>query len=94
MELLTPGMAHGEATEGSPEMLGGSSDGLERLRHGAKEHAVEHAGILEAQRVEGVRQRQHHMDGGHVEHRTLPGGEPGRLGGTVALGAVPHGDRS
>jgi hypothetical protein len=70
-------------------MLGGTSDVLERLCHGATEHAVEHAGIVEAQGAEGVRQCTHHMDVGDVEHLTFPGGEPGGLGGSVALGAVP-----
>ena len=36
-----------------------------------------------------MRQRKHHMNVGDVEHLTFPGGEPGGLGGAVALGAVP-----
>jgi hypothetical protein len=89
VELLTPGMEHREAAEVRPEMLGVASDVLERLCHHAKEHAVQHAGIVEAQGAEGVRQCKHHMDVGDVEHLTFPGGEPGGLGGAVARGAVP-----
>ena len=89
VELLSPGMEHRQAAEVRPEMLGVASDVLERLCHRAKEHAVKHAGIVEAQGAEGVRQCQHHMNVGGVEHLTLPGGEPGGLGGAVALGAVP-----
>jgi hypothetical protein len=89
VELLAPGMEHRQAAEVCPEMLGGASDVLERLCHRAQEHAVEHAGIVEAQGAEGVRQGKPHMDGGDVEYLTFPGGEPGRLGGAVALGAVP-----
>jgi hypothetical protein len=89
VELLAPGMEHCQAAEVRPEMLGVASDVLERLCHRAKEHAVEHAGIVEAQGAEGVRQGKHHMDVGDVKYLTFPGGEPGRLGGAVALGAVP-----
>ena len=64
------------------------SDVLEGLCHGTKEHAIEDAGILEAQGAEGVWQRKHHMDVGDIEHLTFPRGEPGHLGGPVTLGAV------
>jgi hypothetical protein len=89
VELLTPGMEHGAAAEVCPKMLGGASDILECLCHGAKEQAVEHAGIVETQGAEGVRQGKHHMDVRNVKDLALSGREPGGLCGAVALGAVP-----
>jgi hypothetical protein len=88
VELLAPGMEHGEAAEVRPKMLRVPGDVLERLCHGTKEHAVEDAGILEAQGTEGVWQRKPHMDIGDIEHFTFPRGEPGHLSGSVTLGAV------
>jgi hypothetical protein len=88
VELLPPGMEHGEAADVRPKMLRVPGDVLEGLGHGTKEYAVEDAGILEAQGAEGVWQRQHHMDVGDIEHLTFPRGEPGHLGGPVTLGAV------
>jgi len=88
VELLAPGMEPGEAADVRPKMLRVSGDVLERLCHGPKEHAVEDAGILEAQGTEGVWQREHHMDIGDIEHFAFPRGEPGHLSGSVTLGAV------
>ena len=89
VEVLAPGMEPCQAAEVRTEMLGGASAVLERLCHRAQEQAVQHAGMVEAQGAEGVRQCQHHMNVGDVEHLTFPGGEPGGLGGAVARGAVP-----
>ena len=88
VELLAPGMEPGEAADVRPKMLRVSGDVLERLCHGPKEHAVEDAGILEAQGTEGVWQREHHMDIGDIEHFAFPRGEPGHLSGSVTRGAV------
>jgi hypothetical protein len=88
MELLAPRMEHRQAANLGPKMLRVPSDVLECLHHGAKQHAVEQAGILEAQGTEEMWQREHDMDVGDVEHLTLPGSKPGRLCSPVALGAV------
>ena len=88
VELLAPGMAHRPAADGRPEMLRGPGDILERRRHGPQAQALEHARGVEAQGTEEWRQRTDHRDGGHGKPRTLPSGEPGRVGGPLALGAV------
>jgi hypothetical protein len=88
VELLAPGMEHRQAADVRPEMLRVPGDILERLRHGPKEQAIEHTRVVEAQGTEEMRQRKDDMDVGHVKHLTLPSGEPGRLGGPLALGAV------
>ena len=49
VELLAPGMEHREAADLGPEMLGVAGDVLEGLGDGAKEQAIEHAGVLEGQ---------------------------------------------
>jgi hypothetical protein len=69
-------------------MLRVPRDVLERLHHGATQHAVEQAGILEAQGTEEMWQREHDMDVRDVEPLTLPVSQPGCLCSPVALGAV------
>jgi len=88
VEWLAPGMEHRQAADVRPEMLRVPGDVLERLRHGPKEHALEHTRVVEAQGTEGMRQCKHPMDVGHGKHLALPSGEPSRLGGPMALGAV------
>src|SRR5262245_26214698 len=88
VELLPPGMEHGQATDLRAKMLRVPGDVLEGLCHSTQEHAVEDAGILQAQGAESVWQRKHHMDVGDIEPLTFPRGEPGHLGGPLTLGAV------
>ena len=91
VELLAPGVEHGEAADLRAEMLGGPGDVLERLGDGAKEEAIEVAGILEGQGPQSVRQGKDDMDVGRREHLTFPGHEPGSLRGamTFRTAAVP-----
>jgi len=49
MQLLAPGVQHGEATDLGPEMLRVPGDILEALGDGAKEQAIEVAGVLQRQ---------------------------------------------
>jgi hypothetical protein len=88
VELLAPGMEHRQAADVRPEMLRVPGDILERLRHGPKEEVIEHPRVVEAQGTEDMGQRKDDMDVGNVKHLALPSGEPGRLGGPMALGAV------
>ena len=88
MQLLAPGVQHGEAPNLRAEMLGVSGDVLEGLRHGAKEQAIEVAGVLERQGPQVVRQGKDHMGVGRLEHLPLPGGEPRGLRGAMTFGAA------
>ena len=88
VQLLAPGMEHGEAADLRPEMLGVSSDVLERLRDRAKEQAIEQAGVLECQGPQVVWQGKDHMDVGGVQDLPLPGGEPRGLRRAMAFGAA------
>ena len=88
VQLLAPGVEHGEAAELGPEMFGVLSNVLECLGDGAKEQAIEWARVLEHQRPQIVWQGKDDMDVRRVEHLALPGREPGGLGGAMAFGAA------
>ena len=47
VQLLAPGVQHGEAPDLRTQVLGGLGDVLEGLRHGTKEQALEVAGGLQ-----------------------------------------------
>jgi len=61
VQLLAPGMEHGEAAELRSEMLRVPGDVLERLGDGAKEQPIEGVGVLQLQGSEVVRQGKDHM---------------------------------
>ena len=88
VQLLAPGVEHGEAADLCPEMLRVPSDVLEGLGDRAKEQAIEVAGVLQRQGSEVVRQGKEHMTVGGIEHLALPGGEPRGLGGAMTFGAA------
>ena len=88
VELLAPGMEHGEAADLGPEMRGVPGDVLERLRDGAKEQPIEQARVLQRQRPEVVRQGKDHMTVGDSEEFLLSGGEPRHLGRPMTCGAA------
>ena len=88
VQLLAPGVEHGEAPNLRAEMLGVPSDILERLRHRAKEQPIEQAGVLERQGPQVVRQGKDHMAVGGLEDLPLPGGEPRGLRGAMTFGAA------
>jgi hypothetical protein len=88
VELLAPGMEHGEAADLRPEMLRVPGDVLEGLGHRAKQQAIEGAGVLQRQGPQGVRQGKDHMGVGRLEDLVFPGGEPRSLGRAVAFRAA------
>jgi hypothetical protein len=89
VELLAPGMEHGEPADLCAEMLGVPGDVLKRLGDGAKEEPVEQARVLQRQGTQVVRQGKDPMDVWRVEHLALPGREPRGLGRAMAFGAAP-----
>jgi hypothetical protein len=88
VQLLAPGMEHGEAADLRSEMLGVPGDILERLGDGAKEQPIQGAGVLQRQGSEVVREGKEHMTVGGIKHLALPGGEPRGLGGAMTFGAA------
>jgi hypothetical protein len=88
VQLLAPGVEDGEATDLGPKMRRVLGNILEGLRDGAKEQAIEVAGVLQRQGTQVVRQGKDHMRVGRLEELPLPGGEPGSLSSTVTCGAA------
>ena len=88
LQLLAPGVEHSEAPKLRAETFGGLGDVLETLRHGAKEQAIELAGVLQRQGPQVMWQGKDHMTVGGIEHLALPGGEPRGLGGAMTFGAA------
>src|SRR6266568_144197 len=88
MQLLAPGVEHGEAADLGPKMLGGPGDVLERLGDRAKEQAIEVAGVLKHQGCEVVREGKDHMTIGGIEDLPLPSGKPRGLGRAVTFGTT------
>src|SRR5213593_2839536 len=88
VQLLAPGVEHGEAADLGPEMLGVPGDVLERLGDRAKEQPIEQARVLKCQRPEVMRQGKDHMAVGSLEEFPLPGGEPRGLGRAVTFGTA------
>ena len=93
VQLLAPGVQHGEAANLRPEMFRVPGDVLEGLGDRAKEQAIEVAGVLQRQGPQGVRQGKDHMGVGRLENLLLPGSQPRGLRGAMAFGAaaVPAG---
>jgi len=88
VQLLAPGVEHGEATDLRPEMFGGLGNVLECLGNGAKEQAIEWARVLEHQRPQIVWQGKDDMGVGRLEHLAFPGREPRRLRRAMTFGAA------
>src|SRR5215831_12476150 len=88
VQLLAPGVQHREATDLGPEMFGVLGNVLERLGDGAKEQAIEGAGVLQGQGPQVVRQGKDDMRIGRVEYLMLSGGEPRGLGGAMTCGTA------
>ena len=89
VQLLAPGVEHGEAPDLRAEMRGIPRDILEGGGHRAKQQAIELARVLECQGPQGVRQGKDDMCVWGLEHLTFPGGEPRGLRGAMAFGAAP-----
>ena len=70
-------------------MLGVAADVEKTLGDGMKEERIKHAGILEHERTEFLRQGGNHMDIRCGQDFSLSIGEPGGLGCTMTFGAVP-----
>jgi hypothetical protein len=89
VELLAPGMEHGEPADLCAEMRGVPGDVLKRLGDRAKKEPIEQTRVLQRQGTQVVRQGKDPMDVWRVEHLALPGREPRGLGRAMAFGAAP-----
>ena len=56
LEVLAPGVEHGQEADLGPEVLGIGGDLLQGLRGGAEEQAVDDPRVLQGDRAEGRRE--------------------------------------
>jgi hypothetical protein len=89
VQVLAPGVEHGEAPNLRAEMLGVLGNVLECLGDGAKEQPIELAGVLQRQGTQVVRQGKDDMRVGGFKQLTFPGREPRRLRRAMTFGAAP-----
>ena len=87
-QRLAPGMQDREEPDPCAEMLRVQGDVLERPAHRTKQETVEHAWVLERQRREALRHREHDVRIGHRQYFGLARLKPVRLGTTLTLRAV------
>jgi hypothetical protein len=71
------------------QMLGIMRNGLEGLGHGLKQQGIDHTGILQRKGTELGGEGKDDMAVGHLQDLALPCRQPGGLGWSLALGAVP-----
>jgi hypothetical protein len=88
LELLAPGVEHRQAAPLGPEMLGIGRDVEEALRPGAKEQAIEHAGIVENEGAEILGQGKDGVHVGGREDVALPVEQPRGSDSRMALGTT------
>ena len=86
---LAPGMQDREEADVGAEMPRIACHGQEGVGHGLKQARIEGTRVLQHQRAEGMREREHHMEVGDVEELRFAGGKPRRLRAALALGAMP-----
>ena len=87
-QVLAPGVQHGQKTYLGPQVLTVGGDLQKRLGRRPKQQAVNQARIVQRQRPELGRQREHDMEVGHVDQLGRAGFEPAGAGGCLALWAV------
>jgi hypothetical protein len=88
MQLLAPGVEHGEAPDLRTEMFGLCGDVLECLADRAKEEPIEQTRVLQRQGAQVVWQGKDDMDVRRLEYLALPRSKPRGLGGAVTFGKV------
>jgi hypothetical protein len=89
MQVLTPGVEHGDETDLGPEVLRVGGDRAQGLGGGAEQNAVDHLLILEGDLGHRRRQREDDMEIRHRQQLGLARGEPFGAGLALALRAMP-----
>ena len=94
---LAPGVQHGQHAGAGAEVLGVRGHFEHRLGGAAEQQVVDHPGIAQGDRVEGIRQREDQVEVRHREQLGGAGLQPpcrgrGPAGGAVAVAAGVVGD--
>ena len=88
MQILTPGMQHGEEADGGAQMSGIGGDGERSLGGGLKQDGVDLSRALKRQAADLLGKSEHDVEIGNRQKLRLPFGEPLGAGRGLALGAV------
>lgn len=85
---LSPGVENGQKTETSSQMARRRCDLQQRLAHGSEHQTIDQLRILQCERGQHIRQREHHVGVRHRQQELLLRLEPLRRGTALALRAV------
>ena len=88
LEVLSPGMQHGEETDLGAQMLGVGRDGLQGFCCGLEKDAIDYLLILVSDRGDLFRHGKDHMKIGDLQKFGLPVLDPLCPGQTLAFWAV------
>ena len=91
MEVLSPGMKHGQKTDLSAQTFGVGRNREQRFRRGAKQDAIDLAAILKRQSADLMRKRKYNMEVRDRQQFCLPSGQPlgARHGLTLWAMSIP-----
>ena len=89
MKVLAPAVQHRDEADLGAEMPGIGGDRAQRLGRRLEQDGVDHRLVLEGDRGDLGRQREHHVEVGDRQKLVLPRGEPVPAGLALALRAMP-----
>src|SRR5258708_34706127 len=89
MQVLAPGVEHGDETDLGTEMLRIGGDGSERLGCRSEQDGVDPLFVLERDLGDQRRQREHNMEIRYRQSLSLPGRHPFGAGLPLTLLTVP-----
>ena len=94
MEVLTPGVKHGQEADSRPQVFRIRGDSEQRLGDCAEEDAVNTPGIVQCQAGDLLRQSKHDVEILYRQQLGFPIGEPLGTGRALTLGTTPVSTRN
>jgi hypothetical protein len=88
MQVLTPGVQHGEEADGSTEVPGIGGDGEQSFRSSLKQDVIDLSRVLKRQATYLLREREHDVEVRNRQQFRLPIGQPLGAGRGQTLGAT------
>jgi hypothetical protein len=89
VQVLAPGVEHGDEPDLGPEVLRVGGDHAQRLGRRPEQDGVDRLLVLERDLGHRRRQREHDVEVRHWQQLGLPGGQPLRARLPLALRAMP-----